>query len=182
MKAIAALRPRAAIAIGAISICLALTGCGTGGGAPLATSATPTQAGAVGETAQPVQLDPAGPRCDPARAAEFGVVPTKLPEHWPADVPVINGPCFGAFELADSTGGYALEVSVALAGSDVNFDEYGPWKAANSWLADAGMEAVFVDSETAGGRESLYREGLVTTSGGEKFYIVIQYLLNLLNV
>ena len=50
---------------------------------------------------------------------------------------------------------------------------------------------------TAGGRESLYREGLVTAATGDEFYhyelrivavetddgyVVIQYLLNLLNI
>lgn len=112
-------------------------------------------------------------------------------------MPVIPGTCIASFELADSTGGYALEVSVALSGANVDFDQYTPWQVANSWLVAAGMEAVSTSVGAGGSRLSVYRKGLVTSTAGDDFYheelrlsaqettdgyIVIQYLLNLLGV
>lgn len=110
---------------------------------------------------------------------------------------MIPGTCIASFELADSTSGYALEVSVALTGSNVDFGHYPPWQVANTWLVNAGMEAVSVDVGAGGSRLSVYRKGLVTSTAGDDFYheelrvsaqetpdgyVVIQYLLNLLGV
>ena len=184
------------LAISAVGLVTALTlaGCSSPG-EPMPTpsrSATPLPGAAP--TDNGVDLDPGSPKC--GGTDQFGVTPKKLPAHWPTDVPVIPGTCIASFEQADSTGGYALEVSVALSGTNVDFDNYAPWQVANKWLVDAGMETVFADTTAGGARESLYREGLVT-SGGEEFYhyelrvsaeetpdgyVVIQYLLNLLNV
>lgn len=152
--------------------------------------------GGIGSPDATFDLQTSSPRCDPANATRFGVVPTNLPPHWPSDVPVIPGTCFASFELADSTGGYALEVSVALTGANVDFDNYPPWQAANAWLVDAGMETVFANTKAGAARQSLYRKGLVTSGGNDFYhyelrlvaqetedgYVVVQYLLNELNV
>lgn len=203
------------VAVGLALAALILAGCsGAGAAAPSSSGAGgPTAASSGGGAALPsatglatilpaggptdaaFDLDPASPKC--AGPDRFGVTPTKLPVHWPDDVPVIPGTCIASFELADSTGGYALEVSVALSGSNVDFDHYTPWQVANTWLVDAGMEAVSADSGAGGSRQALYRKGLVTSTAGDDFYheelrlsaqetpdgyVVIQYLLNLLGV
>ena len=149
-------------------VVLFLGGC-TGAAAPTR-SGTPTPGAGAIDGEQAFNLDPSSKRCDPARATEYGVAPAGLPEHWPSDVPVIPGPCFAAFEQPDSMGGYAIELSIAVTGTNIDFDNYPPWQTANEWLVDAGMEAAFADTDIAGSRESLYREGLVTASTGDEFY------------
>lgn len=196
-------RHRIGIAASCLVVVLSVAACSgvtAGPSTPSTPSSTPTPTGGGAAPADdPAAVDPAkAKRCDPKDASQFGVKPSKLPPHWPNDIPVIPGPCFAAFELADSTGGYALEISVARNGTNVDFDNYPWWQTANKWLTDAGMEAVAVDTHLGGnGRQSIYREGLTTSSMGDDFYhyelrltcaetddgyVVFQYQLNLLNV
>lgn len=193
-------RHRIVVVASCLTALLSLAACSSVTASAPTPSSSPTPTGGVATPADdPTAVDPAkATRCDPKDASQFGVVPSMLPAHWPSDIPVIPGPCFAAFELADSTGGYALEISVARNGTNVDFDNYPWWQAANKWLTDAGMEAVAVDTHIAGdGRQSIYREGLKTSSLGDDFYhyelrltgqetedgyVVFQYQLNLLNI
>jgi hypothetical protein len=92
---------------------------------------------------------PAAGTCDASVAADYGFDPVALPANWPADIPIVGGPCDFALDLGIGAGGAGnVLLSVAVSDFDTVPTSSSAWPEAQQQLADAGLTTAGLESDS----------------------------------